>query len=188
MNNLKANYFKEMLPELSKEMKYKNSLEVPRLSKIVVNMGLNDAVGNKGVIDKVAKQLETITGQKPIITKAKKSISAFKVRKGMPIGLKVTLRGDRMFDFLEKLVKIVLPRQRDFKGISTNGLDGLGNLNLGFREQTIFPDIEYDQVDRIRGLEVTIVTTAGTDREAIELLKKVGIPFKGELAKVKKQS
>jgi large subunit ribosomal protein L5 len=180
MNSLLKKYQTKIVPELKKDLKLKNVMAVPKVLKIVVNMGLNDAVGNKGIIDKARKQIETIAGQKASVTKARKSISAFKLRKGMPMGLKVTLRGIRMFDFLEKIVKIVLPRQRDFKGISEKGFDGLGNLNIGFKEQTIFPDIEYDQIDRPRGIEVTIVTSSAKNEQARVLLEKIGIPFKKE--------
>lgn len=178
MTDVLKEYKEKIVPVLQKEAGYKNIHEVPRLIKIVVNMGLNDAVTNKGIIEKVEQQLAIIAGQKALITKAKKSISAFKIRAGMPLGLKVTLRNKRMFDFWEKLVKIVLPRQRDFKGVSPSGFDRLGNLNLGFREQTLFPDIDYDKVDKIRGLEITVVTSAKTDLEAQKLLEKMGMPFK----------
>ena len=180
MGNINKLYQETIKEELKKELKIKNSMRVPKLLKIVLNMGLNDAVNNKGVIEKVEKQMVIISGQKPLITRAKKSISAFKLRKGMPMGLKVTLRKERMFDFWEKLVKIVLPRQRDFKGVSLTGMDGRGNLNIGFKEQTIFPDLEYDQVDKIRGVEVTVVTSTISTEEAELLLKKLGMPFAAE--------
>lgn len=178
MHQLLKKYQEKVKPELKKEFKLKNDFQIPRMVKIVVNMGLNDAVGNKGVIDKVIKQLRIIAGQEPSVTKARKAISAFKLRKGMPLGLKVTLRGVRMLDFWEKLVKIVLPRQRDFKGISDRGFDAQGNLNLGFKEQTIFPDLEYDQVDKARGLEITIVTSTTNNQQAKKLLAGLGMPFK----------
>jgi len=177
MHHWKNKYQSEILPKLKSEFNYKNDLAAPWLIKIVVNMGINDAVGNRGIIDKVSKQIALITGQKPLVTKARKAISAFKLRKGMAIGVKVTLRGKRMLDFWDKLVKIVLPRQRDFKGISTKGFDGLGNLNIGLKEQTLFPDIEYDQIDRVRGIEITIVTSTQNDQEAQQLLELMGMPF-----------
>lgn len=178
MADLQKFYQEEVVVKLQKELGYKNKLALPRLLKIIVNMGLNDAVVNRGIIEKAANQLSLITGQKPLVTKAKKSISAFKLRRGMPIGVKVTLRGKRMFDFFEKLVKIVLPRQRDFKGVLLSSFDGRGNLNLGFKEQTIFPDLDYDKIDKTRGVQVTIVTSATSDEEAKLLLQKLGIPFK----------
>lgn len=170
--------YKEKLKEVQQALGYTNKLSSPQLVKIIVNMGLNDAVSNKGVIEKAAEQLSTITGQKPAVMAAKKSISAFKLRRGMPVGVKVTLRGTRMLDFWEKLVKIVLPRQRDFKGTSPRGFDGQGNLNIGFREQTIFPDIEYDKVDKVRGVEITVVTSTSSDKDAHVLLEKLGMPFR----------
>lgn len=178
MHEIQKKYKEVILPKLKKEFNLKNDLEVARILKIVLNMGLNDAVNNKGIIEKVHKQLKLIAGQEPSVTTARKAISAFKLRKGMPLGLKATLRGERMLDFLAKLVKIVLPRQRDFKGISDRGFDGLGNLNIGFKEQTIFPDLEYDQIDKIRGLEVTIVTSATDKDQAKRLLEEFGMPFK----------
>lgn len=162
---------------LKKKFGYKNDHELPKILKIIVNMGLNDALKDKGVIDKGSEQLTIITGQKPLTTLARKSISAFKLRKGVPIGLKVTLRGKRMFDFWEKLVRIVLPRMRDFRGISVKSFDSQGNLNLGFKEQGIFPDLEYDKMDRTRGLEITIVTSAKVDLEAKVFLAEMGMPF-----------
>ena len=178
MHNLEKKYQEVVKAKLKKEFSIKNDLAVPKIIKIVVNMGLNDAVGNKGVIDKAIKQLRIIVGQEPAVTKAHKAISAFKLRKGMPMGLKVTLRGRRMLDFWEKLVKIVLPRQRDFKGISDLGFDAQGNLNLGFKEQTIFPDLEYDQIDKARGLEITVVTSTDKKDQAKQLLTELGMPFK----------
>jgi len=171
-------YQEKIMPKLKREFSLKNNLEVPRMVKIVVNMGLNDAVNNKGVIKTAAKQMRIITGQEPSTTKARKAISAFKLRKGMPLGLKTTLRKSRMLDFWEKLVKIVLPRQRDFKGISDKSFDSQGNLNLGFREQTIFPDLEYDQIDKARGLEITVVTSTTEKKQAKMLLEELGLPFK----------
>ncbi len=171
-------YNNEVKPKAMKLMKLTNPMAVPKLVKIVVNVGAGEAVNNKDVLEKIQEQLALITGQKPIITKAKKSISAFKIRKGLPIGVKVTLRGKRMNDFLEKLVKIVIPRIRDFRGISEKSIDKNGNLNLGFREQTIFPEIEFDKIDKIRGLEVTIVTNAKNHNMGKILFELMGIPFK----------
>lgn len=170
--------YNQVVEEVRNSLGIKNKMASPKIVKIVVNMGLNDAVENKGLIEKASEQLGIITGQKPYITKAKKSISAFKLRRGIPMGVKTTLRGSRMLDFWEKLVKIVLPRQRDFKGIADRGFDGRGNLNLGFREQTIFPDIEYDKIDKIRGVEITVVTSTSDDKHAKALLEKLGMPFK----------
>ncbi|MCR4329902.1 MAG: 50S ribosomal protein L5 [Candidatus Roizmanbacteria bacterium] len=168
---------KQHIETLKKKFGYKNTHELPNILKIIVNMGLNDALKDKGVIDKGSEQLTIITGQKPLTTIARKSISAFKLRKGVPIGLKVTLRGKRMFDFWEKLVRIVLPRMRDFRGISAKSFDGQGNLNLGFKEQGIFPDLDYDKMDRTRGIEITIVTSAKVDSEAKAFLAEMGMPF-----------
>lgn len=167
----------DTIEAVKKKFGYTNVHEIPKLLKIVVNMGLNDALKDKGVIEKGAGQLTIITGQKPLITNARKSISVFKLRKGVPIGLKVTLRGKRMFDFWEKLVRIVLPRIRDFRGISEKSFDNQGNLNVGFREQGIFPDLEYDKIDKTRGMEITIVTSAKTDTEAKEFMAALGMPF-----------
>lgn len=183
MSELLKTYHEKIKPELKKELGMKNDHQVPRLLKIVVNMGMNDAVDNKGVIQKGLEQLSLITGRRPMISQAKKSISAFKLRKGMPIGVKVTLRGNGMFEFWNKLVTIVLPRQRDFKGISHHCFDGQGNLNVGLREQTIFPDIEYDKIDKTRGVEITVVTSAETNEHAQKLLEKMGMPFKKIVAK-----
>ena len=178
MHKIQTQYQEEVKPKLQKEFGIKNSLSTPYLVKIVINMGLNDAINNKGVIDKVLKQMRVITGQQPAVTLSRKAISAFKLRKGMPMGLKSTLRGNRMLDFWEKIVKIVLPRQRDFKGISDKGFDSQGNLNLGFKEQTLFPDLEYDQIDKTRGLEVTVVTSTTDNKQAKFLLTELGMPFK----------
>ncbi len=154
-----------------------NPMQLPKLLKIIVGMSVTEALKDKGVLEKVAKQLSIISGQKPLVTKARVSISTFKLRKGAPIGLKVTLRGARMVDFWTKLVRIVFPRMRDFRGINPKGFDGQGNLNIGFREQGIFPDLDYDAIDKVRGLEVTIVTSAGKDHEAQILLEQLGMPF-----------
>lgn len=167
-----------MKKKLRDELKLKNIMEVPKPLKIVVNVGAGEAVSNKNVLEKIQEQLAQITGQKPVITLARKSVSAFKIRKGLPIGVKVTLRGDRMYNFLEKLVKIIVPRLRDFRGITEKSLDAHGNLNIGFIEQTIFPEIEFDKIDKIRGLEVTIVTNAKNRQKGKKLFELMGIPFK----------
>lgn len=171
-------YKQEVVPELMKIFNYKNVMQVPRLEKITVNMGVGDATQNQDIIKKVQKQLMLITGQYPLVIKAKKSISNFKLRKGMNIGLKVTLRKARMWAFLDKLISIVLPRIRDFRGVNPNSFDGKGNYNLGIREQLIFPELSYDDIDKIRGLDINITTTAKTDKEAYELLRLLGMPFR----------
>lgn len=178
MEILKQKYKEEIIPEMMKKFGYKNPMAVPRLEKIIVNMGVSDAVQNPSAIESAARDLAIITGQKPLVRKARKSISNFHLRKGMPIGLKVTLRGDRMYAFLYKLINVALPRVRDFQGVSPNSFDGRGNYSLGIKEQLIFPEIEYDKIDRIRGMDITIVTTAKTDEEAKELLSLFGMPFK----------
>lgn len=177
MNRLKEKYLTEIVPSLVEKFNYSSVMAVPKIEKIVVNMGVGDAVTNAKVLDKAVEELTEITGQKPIITKAKKSIAGFKLREGMPIGAKVTLRGERMYDFLDKLVSVSLPRVRDFRGISKKAFDGRGNYTLGVKEQLIFPEIDYDKVDKVRGMDVVIVTTANTDEEARELLGQVGMPF-----------
>lgn len=171
-------YNQELRKKLGSELKRKNLMAVPKVTKIVVNVGAGEAVTNKNVLEKIQEQLTQITGQKPVITKARKSISAFKIRKGLPIGVKVTLRGERMYSFLEKLIKVVVPRLRDFRGINDKSIDQHGNLNLGFTEQILFPEIEYDKIDKIRGLQVTIVTTAGDNVIGKKLFEHLGIPFK----------
>ncbi len=168
----------EVREKIKKELGITNSFAVPRVTKIVVNVGVGEAVKNKKVLGEVEKELALITGQKPILTKARKSVSSFKIRKGMPIGVKVTLRGKKMYHFLEKLVKIIIPRIKDFRGISLSSLDNTGNLNIGFAEQIIFPEVDYDSIDRVRGLQVTIVTTARTKEEGKVLFEKLGIPFR----------
>lgn len=168
----------QIMTRLAKEFESENPMALPKIVKVVINVGAGEAVANKNVIEKIQEQLSLISGQKPVVTKARKSISAFKIRMGMPLGVKVTLRGRNMYAFIEKLVRIVLPRIRDFRGISDSCIDGHGNLNLGFSEQTLFPEIEYDKVDRVRGLEVTIVTTAGDHEKGRKLFEVVGIPFK----------
>lgn len=178
MSRLYEVYRKEVTPKMMEQFQYKNAMQVPRLEKIVLNIGVGEAVENPRALDGAVNDLTMISGQKPIITKAKKSIAGFKLREGMPIGCKVTLRGERMYDFLDRLINIVLPRVRDFRGVSSQAFDGRGNFSLGIKEQTIFPEIEYDQIDKIRGLEVVIVTTALTDEEARELLRNMGMPFR----------
>ncbi len=178
MEILKQKYKEEIIPEMMRKFGYKNPMAVPRLEKIVVNIGVSDAVQNPSAIDSALKDLAIITGQKPLIRRARKSISNFHLRKGMPIGLKVTLRGERMYAFLYKLINIALPRVRDFQGVSPNSFDGRGNYTLGIKEQLIFPEIEYDKIDKIRGMDITIVTTAKTDEEAKELLSLFGMPFR----------
>lgn len=178
MARLKDKYQKEVVPALMQEFNYKNVMEVPRIEKVVVNVGLGEAIANARALDATVRDISTITGQHPVITRAKKSIAAFKVRTGMPIGVMVTLRGERMWDFLDKLFNVALPRLRDFRGVSPKGFDGRGNFTLGLREQLIFPEIEYDKIDRLRGLEVTVVTSARTDEEARRLLQLLGMPFR----------
>lgn len=171
-------YKQEITPKLMDKFQYKNVMQVPRIEKIIINIGVGEAIQNPKALDAAVNDLRLISGQKPIITKAKKSIAGFKLREGMSIGCKVTLRGERMYLFLDKLINIVLPRVRDFRGISPQAFDGRGNYSLGIKEQTIFPEIEYDKIDKIRGMEVVIVTTAKTDEEARELLKSMGMPFR----------
>jgi large subunit ribosomal protein L5 len=178
MPRLKELYREQVVPALSKELGYTNVMQVPRLEKVVVNIGMGEALQNARSLDAAVQDLMTITGQKPIITRARKSIAAFKLRAGNPIGVKVTLRGDRMWDFLDRLVNVALPRQRDFRGISADAFDGRGNYSLGLREQLVFPEINYDKIDRIRGMEITIVTTARTDEEGYYLLRHLGMPFR----------
>jgi large subunit ribosomal protein L5 len=175
---LREQYKAEVVPELTRRFRYKNPLQVPRVEKVVVNMGVGDAVGNPKLLDAAVADLTRITGQKPVVTRARKSIAAFKIREGMAIGACVTLRGQRMYDFLERLLWVALPRLRDFRGLSPDSFDGRGNYSLGLREQLIFPEIEYDKVEKIRGMDVTIVTTARTDEEARELLRLLGMPFR----------
>jgi len=174
----KEKYLNEVAPALQKRFGYKNVMQIPRLEKIVVNMGVGDAIQNAKAMDAAVADLATITGQKPVVTKAKKSIANFKLRGGMNIGAKVTLRGERMYDFYDRLVNMALPRVRDFRGISPKSFDGRGNYALGLKEQLIFPEIDYDKVEKVRGMDVIIVTSAKTDEEAKELLKLMGMPFK----------
>ena len=177
MARLKDMYNETIVDAMMKKFGYKNIMEVPRLDKIVINMGVGDAVNNSKNLDKAVAELALISGQKPLITKAKKSVAAFRLREGMPIGAKVTLRGERMFEFLDKLVTVSLPRVRDFHGVSNKAFDGRGNYTLGVKEQLIFPEINYDDVDKVRGMDIVIVTTANTDEESRELLAKLGMPF-----------
>jgi len=177
MARLKEQYKKEIVPALVKQFEYKNLMAVPRLVKISVNMGLGEAVANAKVLDIAADEIASICGQRPVVTRAKKSIAAFKLRQGMPIGASVTLRGDRMYEFFDRLVNVALPRVRDFRGVPTRSFDGRGNFTLGLRDQLIFPEIDFAKADKARGMNITIVTTAKTDQEARELLGQLGMPF-----------
>ena len=177
--NLKKLYQDEVAPALMQKFGYKSTMQIPRLEKIVINVGCSEARENAKVLDAVVSDLTTITGQKAVITKAKKSVANFKLREGMPIGAKVTLRGNKMWEFLDRLFNVALPRVRDFRGISADAFDGRGNYALGVKEQLIFPEIEYDKIDKIRGMDIVVCTTAKTDEEARELLKLVGAPFAG---------
>ena len=178
MGALKDLYINECVPALKEEFGYSNAMEIPKIEKIVLNMGLGEAVQNPKIVEGAAEELTKIGGQKAVITKAKKSIATFKLREGMPIGCRVTLRGDRMFDFFSKLVNIALPRVRDFRGLSPKTFDGRGNFSMGVKEQIIFPEIDYDKIDKIKGLNITIVTSAKTDKEAQFMLNKLGLPFR----------
>ena len=177
MSRLQEKYASEIKKALQEKFQYDNVMEIPKLEKIVINIGVGDAVGNSKALDAAVKDLEIIAGQKPVVTRAKKSIANFKVREGMPLGTKVTLRGERMYEFLDKLINAALPRVRDFRGISAKAFDGRGNYALGLKEQLIFPEIEYDQVERVTGMDIIFVTTANTDEEARELLAQFGMPF-----------
>jgi len=177
MQSLKERYKKEILPALMKKFGYKNAMEAPKLEKIVINRGVGEAITTAKVIEKVAEELAMITGQKPLITLAKKSIAGFKLKEGTPIGLKVTLRGKRMYEFMDKLTNICLPKIRDFRGVNPKSFDGNGNYTLGIKEQLIFPEVDYDKVDKARGMDITIVTSAKKDEEAKELLHLIGVPF-----------
>jgi len=178
MNRLKAKYQNEAISALKKEFGYSNVMAVPKIEKVVVNMGLGEATGNAKIIDTGADEIARVTGQKPVVRRARKSIAQFKVRQGQPIGTMVTLRGDRMWEFLDRLVSIALPRVRDFKGVSPKGFDGRGNYTLGLRDQLLFPEIDYMKVDKARGMNVSVVTTARTDEEARKLLQFIGMPFR----------
>ena len=177
MARLRDLYMNEIVAAMTKKFGYKNVMEVPKLDKIVINMGVGEAKDNAKVLDAAIKDLEIIAGQKPIVTRAKKSIANFKIREGMPIGCKVTLRGDKMYEFADRLINLALPRVRDFRGVNPNAFDGRGNYALGIKEQLIFPEIEYDKVDKVRGMDIIFVTTAKTDEEARELLTQFGMPF-----------
>lgn len=176
--DIKSIYKTEVAPKLTETFDYKNVMEVPKIEKIVLNMGVGEAISNNKVLDSAVDELKLISGQKPVITKAKKSIAAFKLRQGVPIGCMVTLRKEKMYDFLTRLINVALPRVKDFKGISGKSFDGFGNYTLGIKEQIIFPEIVYDKVDKVKGLNISIVTTAQTDKEAKELLKLLGMPFR----------
>lgn len=178
MARLKEMYLKEIVPAMTKKFGYKNVMEVPKIEKIVINMGVGEAKDNAKLLESAAKDLEIISGQKPVITKAKKSIANFKIREGMSIGCKVTLRGERMYEFADRLINLALPRVRDFRGVNPNAFDGRGNYALGIREQLIFPEIDFDKVDKVRGMDIIFVTTAKTDEEARELLTLFGMPFR----------
>lgn len=177
-NALKERYDRAVRDELRKQFGYGNVMQVPRVEKVILNIGMGESIGNSKAMDAAAADLATITGQRPVVTKSRKAISNFRLRVGMPIGLKVTLRGERMWHFLEKLVSVVLPRIRDFQGVPDRSFDGRGNFSLGLREQLVFPEIDYDKIDRLRGLEITIVTSARTDEEGRALLRGLGMPFK----------
>src|SRR5215207_600410 len=181
-SRLRERYQSEIVPELMKQFGYKNVMEVPRLVKVAVNIGMGEAVQNAKALDAAAADLTAITGQKPVITRAKKSIANFKIREKMPIGMAVTVRGERMYEFLDRFFSVALPRIRDFQGAPANSFDGRGNYSIGIREQLIFPEIEYDKIDRIRGMQITIVTTAKTDEEARRFLQLLGVPFQRQQA------
>ena len=177
MSRLKETYLNEIMDAMQKKFDYKNVMQIPKLDKIVINMGVGEAKENHKILDTAVKDLETITGQKAVITRAKNSVANFKLREGQPIGCKVTLRGDKMYEFLDRLVNLALPRVRDFRGVNPNAFDGRGNYALGIKEQIIFPEIEYDKVDKVRGMDIIFVTTANTDEEARELLTLFNVPF-----------
>lgn len=177
MSRLKETYLNEIKDAMQKKFEYKNEMQIPKLDKIVINMGVGEAKENRKVLDTAVKDLETITGQKAVVTRAKKSVANFKLREGQPIGCKVTLRGEKMYEFLDRLVNLALPRVRDFRGVNPNAFDGRGNYALGIKEQIIFPEIEYDKVDKVRGMDIIFVTTANTDEEARELLTLFNMPF-----------
>lgn len=178
MSRLKEQYSNEIVDAMTKKFGYKNVMQVPKLAKIVINMGVGEAKDNAKVLDAAVKDLETIAGQKAVLTRAKNSVANFKIREGMPIGCKVTLRGEKMYEFADRLINLALPRVRDFRGVNPNAFDGRGNYALGIKEQIIFPEIEYDKIDKVRGMDVIFVTTAETDEEARELLTQFGMPFK----------
>jgi large subunit ribosomal protein L5 len=178
MSRLRERYSKDVVPALAKEFGYKNVMAIPKIEKVVVNMGLGEATGNAKIVDTGVDEIARVTGQKPVVTRSKKSIAQFKVRKGMPIGAMVTLRGDRMWEFLDRLISIALPRVRDFRGVSPKGFDGRGNYTLGLKDQLLFPEIDYMKVDKARGMNISVVTTAKTDEESRKLLQLLGMPFR----------
>ena len=178
MSRMRDRYSKEVAPALAKEFGYTNVMAIPKIEKVVVNMGLGEATGNAKIVDTGVDEIARVTGQKPVVTRAKKSIAQFKVRKGMPIGTMVTLRGDRMWEFLDRLISIALPRVRDFRGVSPKGFDGRGNYTLGLKDQLLFPEIDYMKVDKARGMNISVVTTAKTDEESRKLLQLLGMPFR----------
>lgn len=178
MARLNEIYKKDVVPKLREKFRYTNPMQVPKLEKVIINMGLGEAIENIKILDSAAEEIGIITGQKAVVTKARKSISNFKLRAGVPIGMKVTLRRDRMYHFLDKLIAVALPRMRDFKGVSPKGFDGRGNYTMGIKEQIIFPEVNYDKIDKIKGMNITIVTTARTDEEGLELLRLLGMPFR----------
>ncbi|HLQ95754.1 MAG TPA: 50S ribosomal protein L5 [Pseudogracilibacillus sp.] len=177
MNELKQTYQEKMIPSMMDKFEYKSVMQVPKIEKIIINMGVGDAVQNSKLLDNAVDELTQISGQKPVITRAKNSIAGFRLREGMPIGTKVTLRGERMYEFLQKLIRVALPRVRDFRGVSSKAFDGRGNYTLGVKEQLIFPEINYDKVNKVRGMDIAIVTTSNSDEEARELLTQFGMPF-----------
>ena len=177
VDRLQEKYLKEVVPAMTEKFGYKNIMQLPKIEKVIINMGVGEAVGNPKALDSAVAYLTIIAGQKPILTRAKKSLAAWKLRQGMPIGAKVTLRGLRMYQFLDKFMNVALPRVRDFRGVSAKAFDGRGNYSVGLREQLIFPEIEYDKIDKLRGMNIVVVTTAKTDEEARELLKLMGMPF-----------
>lgn len=178
MARLEEQFKKEVVPALMQKFNYKNIMQVPKVEKVVINVGLGEAIQNPKALDATVEDIQQITGQKPVVTRAKKSIAGFKLREGMPIGVKVTLRGERMYHFIDKLFNVALPRVRDFRGVSPKAFDGRGNYTLGLKEQLIFPEIDYDKIDKVRGMDVVFVTTAKTDEEARELLAQLGMPFR----------
>src|SRR5699024_9996931 len=177
MNELKQNYQEKIVTSMMENFEYKSVMQVPKIEKIIINMGVGDAVQNSKLLDNAVEELTLIAGQKPVVTRAKNSIGGFRLREGMPIGTKVTLRGERMYEFLQKLVRVALPRVRDFRGVSNKAFDGRGNYTLGVKEQLIFPEIDYDKVNKVRGMDIVIVTTSNTDEESHELLTQFGMPF-----------
>ena len=178
--NLKNHYQKEIVPNLKEKLGYKSVMEVPKLEKITINMGVGEASKDKKILENALNDLEAISGQKPVVTKAKQAVSTFKIREQYPIGCKVTLRGNKMYDFVERLIKIAIPREKDFRGLNQKSFDGMGNYNLGIKEQIIFPEIDYDKIDKLRGMDIAITTSAKTDNEAKELLESFNFPFRGK--------